>query len=52
MLLFLTGYRGSGKSTIAPLVAELINGDWVDTDELVELSAEKPISQILSLIHI
>jgi len=48
MLLFLTGYRGSGKSTIAPLIAELIDGDWVDTDELVELSAEKPISQIFA----
>ena len=48
MLLFLTGYRGSGKSTIAPLIAELTNGDWVDTDELVELSAEKPISQIFA----
>ena len=48
MLLFLTGYRGSGKSTIAPLIAELVNGDWVDTDELVELSAEKSISQIFA----
>ena len=48
MLLFLTGYRGSGKSTIAPLIARLTNGDWVDTDELVELSAEKPISQIFA----
>ena len=48
MLLFLTGYRGSGKSTVAPLIAELIGGDWVDTDDLVELSAEKPISQIFA----
>ena len=48
MHLFLTGYRGSGKSTVAPLIAELIGGDWVDTDDLVELSAEKPISQIFA----
>ena len=48
MLLFLTGYRGSGKSTIAPLIADLVNGDWVDTDDLVELSAEKSISQIFA----
>ena len=48
MLLFLTGYRGSGKSTIAPLIADLVDGDWVDTDELIELSAEKPIAQIFA----
>ena len=48
MLLFLTGYRGSGKSTVAPLIAELVDGDWVDTDDLVELSVEKPISQIFA----
>ena len=48
MLLFLTGYRGSGKSTIAPLIARLTNGDWVDIDELVELSAQKPISHIFA----
>ena len=48
MLLFLTGYRGSGKSTVAPLIADLVGGDWVDTDDLVELSAEKPISQIFA----
>ena len=48
MLLFLTGYRGSGKSTVAPLIAKLVDGDWVDTDDLVELSVEKPISQIFA----
>ena len=48
MLLFLTGYRGSGKSTVAPLIAGLVDGDWVDVDDLVELSAEKPISQIFA----
>ena len=48
LLLFLTGYRGSGKSTVAPLIAELVDGDWVDTDDLIELSAEKPISQIFA----
>ena len=48
LLLFLIGYRGSGKSTVAPLIAGLINGDWVDVDDLVELSAEKPISQIFA----
>ena len=48
MLLFITGYRGSGKSTVAPLIAELVDGDWVDTDDLVELSAEKSISQIFA----
>lgn len=48
MLLFLSGYRGSGKSTIAPLIADLVDGDWVDTDDLVELSAEQPISEIFA----
>ncbi len=48
MLLFLSGYRGSGKSTIAPLIAEMVDGDWVDTDDLVQVSAEQPISQIFA----
>jgi shikimate kinase len=48
MNLFLIGYRGSGKSTIAPLIAELANCDWVDTDDIVEQSAQKSIARIFA----
>jgi len=35
-LLFLIGSRGSGKTTIARLLAERLGWDWVDADELLE----------------
>jgi shikimate kinase len=49
MILFLTGYRGSGKSTIAPLVADLAACDWEDTDQIVESTAGISIAEIFSV---
>jgi len=46
MNLYLIGYRGSGKSTVAPLVADLLGWTFDDTDEQVELLAGCPIAQI------
>jgi shikimate kinase len=46
MNLYLIGYRGSGKSTVAPLVAELLDREWLDSDQQVELLAGCNVSQI------
>ncbi len=35
-LLFLIGPRGSGKSTIARLLAQELGWDWLDADEVLE----------------
>ena len=41
MNLYLIGYRGSGKSTVAPLLARLLGIDFVDTDQsIVDTSGE------------
>lgn len=34
--LWLIGMMGSGKTTVAPLVATVLDRDWVDADEAVE----------------
>src|SRR3990170_9131714 len=42
----LTGFSGTGKSLVAPLVAERLRWQVVDTDSLVERAADKPITDI------
>jgi len=44
----LIGYRGTGKSTVARLLAARIGCEWVDADDLVEQRAGKSIAQIFS----
>lgn len=51
MHLYLTGYRGSGKSTVGRLLAEQLNRPVVDTDDMVEASAGKSIRQIFEEEH-
>jgi shikimate kinase len=46
--LFLIGYRGSGKSTIARLVAERLGWAAVDSDDLIESAAGKSIAAIFA----
>ena len=46
MNLYLIGYRGSGKSTVAPLVAELLNTKSVDTDQIIEEVSGQSIVEI------
>jgi shikimate kinase len=45
---FLIGYRGTWKSTIAPLLAERLGYDWIDADDELELRAGKSIAQIFA----
>jgi len=48
MTLTLIGYRGSGKSTIAPLVAGQLGWSWIDSDIEVEQRAGQSIQQIFA----
>jgi shikimate kinase len=48
MNLYLIGYRGSGKSSVAPLLARELNRELVDTDDLIENQTGASISQIFS----
>lgn len=48
MNLYLIGYRGSGKSTIAPLIAKKIGWKNVDSDDLIEAKANKKVSEIFA----
>jgi len=42
----LVGPPGSGKSTVGPLLARLLDAGFTDTDTLVEEQAGKPVSDI------
>lgn len=44
--LYLTGYRGCGKSTIAKELAARLNFPLIDLDELIELEAGMTIAKI------
>jgi len=46
--IYLVGYRGSGKSTVAPLLAELLGFRCVDTDALLEERLCEPISSFFN----
>jgi len=46
--LVLIGYRGTGKSTVARLVAERLGWKWVDADVELERRAGKSIARIFA----
>jgi shikimate kinase len=48
MNLVLIGYRGTGKSTVARLVAERLAWPWFDADAEIESRAGKSIAQIFA----
>ena len=48
MNIYLTGYRATGKSTVAALVARQIEWSFLDTDEVVESEAGMSIADIFS----
>ena len=48
MNLYLIGYRGSGKSTVATILADLLGWAVVDSDDEIEILAGKTISQIFA----
>jgi len=45
-MLVLIGYRGTGKTTVARLVAERLGWPWVDADVEIESRAGKSIKEI------
>lgn len=47
-LIFLTGFSGSGKSTIGPLLANSLGYDFVDLDHAIERAAGKSINRIFA----
>jgi shikimate kinase len=42
----LIGPPGAGKSTVGPLLAALLGAEFVETDQMVEEAAGKPVSDI------
>ncbi len=47
-VLFLIGYRGTGKSTVARLLAEALGWDWVDADAELEARCGRSIRAIFA----
>ena len=48
MNLYLIGYRGSGKSSVAPLLAQHLDRQCVDTDQRIEIIAGATIANIFA----
>lgn len=46
--ILLIGYRGTGKSTVAPALAAKLGWDWIDADEELEHRAGKSIAAIFA----
>ncbi|CAD73213.1 MAG TPA: shikimate kinase [Rhodopirellula baltica] len=46
--LYLTGYRGCGKSTLAKLLAQKLSLPSVDLDDVIETTAGKSIAEIFA----
>ena len=44
----LTGFMGSGKTTVGPLVAAQLGWDFVDADDVIESEAGMPIAEIFA----
>src|SRR5215472_14699306 len=45
-VIFLVGYRGTGKTTVARLLAEKLGWKWVDADEALEKKHGQTIREI------
>ena len=48
-LIFLTGFMGSGKSTVGPILANTLGYHFLDIDKLIEDAAQKSIPEIFRL---
>lgn len=48
MIISLIGYRATGKTTIARLLAEALGAPWVDSDREIERQAGKTIAAIFA----
>src|SRR5262249_48064027 len=47
-VIFLIGYRGSGKTTVARILAERLGWSWLDADTLLEARHGRTIRQIFA----
>jgi shikimate kinase len=47
-VVFLIGYRGTGKSTVARLLARRLGWDWLDADSVLEERAGRTIREIFA----
>lgn len=47
-LIFLIGYRGSGKTTVARLLGQQLGWPWFDADVVLEERYQRPIRQIFA----
>jgi shikimate kinase len=47
-VIFLIGYRGCGKTTVARLLAEALRWPWLDADEVLERKHGKTIREIFA----
>jgi shikimate kinase len=45
-LIFLTGFMGSGKSTIGPILANTLGFEYIDVDQFIENKTKKKIHEI------
>lgn len=48
MTITLTGYRGTGKSSVAPLLADRLGWSWIDADAEIERRAGQSIRDIFA----
>jgi shikimate kinase len=46
--IFLIGYRGSGKTSVARVLAERLDWDWLDADSVLETRHGRSIRQIFA----
>ncbi len=47
-LIFLTGFMGSGKSTVGPILANTIGYKFIDLDAMIERKENRKISEIFA----
>ncbi len=48
MIITLIGYRATGKTTLAKLLAERLDWPWIDADAEIERRAGKSIAEIFA----
>lgn len=45
--IIITGFMGSGKSTVASVLAQLLNCEWIDLDEMINQEERRSAGQII-----